>query len=561
MRLARHIIAALLLGASSLSAQRYVGPLHYPANPVPQAPGNVSLRIYGTPGTATCTYYVSAVFPQGETSATGPVSTTQCPNTLNASNYVSVIWQAQPGAIVYRVLKTNSAPATGTIQLGQTTSSFLSDTGQALTAWTKPNSYPPSDVGWAVKNGLFNLPLADTGGQLENVLSWGADKNGILDSSFAMQAAYNALPLTGGIIYFPPGTYLLSSTYVFTKPVILEGAGNSSLIKFTSTTGTVFSWQQGTDPTAGFGSGARDLKFIGPGHSTATTLFHVGGSTPQTGAVGNYFLNVTVSQNQDNTTGFGTCLTTDPSGWGFATTIVNPDFQYCDTGINFYGEKNVVWGGILASNVNSLIINPAADAHLNGVSMDSDTGPYIVNHAGTVTVTGSHFETNLAARSANGFIENGGFMTITGGIMLDDTGNTGTPPFITDVYNAGNGDAFYQSLFWVGTHCQGDITGNFLVTSTAASTGGGMRGYINVDANTGGTLGIFDWSKYEQLFVFNQALGPQTAYAYETDGITKTVSGAAPTGACVSGSEWTNKAGISGTTFYVCVASAWVDVK
>lgn len=348
----------------------------------------------------------------------------------------------------------------------------------------------------------------DKGGQVFNVKAYGAVGDGVTDDSAALTAAYNALPSTGGVIFFPAGIYKITSTYIFTKPVALKGTGNASIIKYTPTTGTFFWWQQGTNPTGGFGSGARDLKFIGPGHATATTLFHVGGTTAATGAVGNYYVNVTVSQNQDNTTGFGTCLQTDSSGWGFATTIVNPDFEFCDTGISFYGEKNIVWGGILASNVDSLIVNPAADVHINAVSMDSDTGAYVVNHGGDLMVTGSHFETNSVARSANGFIENGGRTTITGGIMLDDTGLTAQPPFITDVYNAANNDAFVQSLYWLGTSTQGDITGHPLISSSGATSGGGMRGYVDVTPNNTGMTGIFDGVKPEQLVVVPTGNGP-----------------------------------------------------
>lgn len=46
------------------------------------------------------------------------------------------------------------------------------------------------------------------------VTDFGADPTGSSDSTTAIQAAINALPVTGGFVYFPPGIYKISSTLV-----------------------------------------------------------------------------------------------------------------------------------------------------------------------------------------------------------------------------------------------------------------------------------------------------------------------------------------------------------
>jgi hypothetical protein len=70
-----------------------------------------------------------------------------------------------------------------------------------------------------------------------SVKDFGAVGNGIADDYVAIQAAINrATALGGGVVYFPPGTYLTSSVPVVTVPgVDIVGAGaTSSIIKQTS---------------------------------------------------------------------------------------------------------------------------------------------------------------------------------------------------------------------------------------------------------------------------------------------------------------------------------------
>lgn len=131
--------------------------LDFNPNPIPDQPGQVSSRVFGTPGTANCTYWVDAVYPQGESKPAGPARESQCPSVLSASDFVQVIWNPIAGALSYNVFKTASAPASGSILLGNTSQNFLDDTGQALSAWTKPASYPASAVRLSAKNGLLGI--------------------------------------------------------------------------------------------------------------------------------------------------------------------------------------------------------------------------------------------------------------------------------------------------------------------------------------------------------------------------------------------------------------------
>jgi hypothetical protein len=59
-----------------------------------------------------------------------------------------------------------------------------------------------------------------------NVVSYGADPTGASDSTSAIQNAVNALPATGGVVYLPAGTYLVSSTVTCTTvPAYFVGDG------------------------------------------------------------------------------------------------------------------------------------------------------------------------------------------------------------------------------------------------------------------------------------------------------------------------------------------------
>ncbi|MGH8245049.1 MAG: glycosyl hydrolase family 28-related protein, partial [Gammaproteobacteria bacterium] len=65
-----------------------------------------------------------------------------------------------------------------------------------------------------------------------NVRDYGARGNGVQDDTRAIQAAINAAPATGAIIYFPAGTYISNNFQVTNKNgLTFEGDGFTSVIK------------------------------------------------------------------------------------------------------------------------------------------------------------------------------------------------------------------------------------------------------------------------------------------------------------------------------------------
>lgn len=58
-----------------------------------------------------------------------------------------------------------------------------------------------------------------------NILNYGAAGNGSTDDTAAVTAAIAALPSTGGVLYFPPGTYKTSGGFTLQNPVTVLGMG------------------------------------------------------------------------------------------------------------------------------------------------------------------------------------------------------------------------------------------------------------------------------------------------------------------------------------------------
>jgi polygalacturonase len=89
-------------------------------------------------------------------------------------------------------------------------------------------------------NGTSNAAsFTVTGGNVTttaNVKDFGAVGNGVADDTAAIQAALTAVPVAGGTVFFPPGTYLTSSTLLTKSNTTILGSGPyASIIKAKST--------------------------------------------------------------------------------------------------------------------------------------------------------------------------------------------------------------------------------------------------------------------------------------------------------------------------------------
>jgi Pectate lyase superfamily protein len=114
-----------------------------------------------------------------------------------------------------------------------------------------------------VQNGISSrITLAAIGvGSTLNVLSYGADPTGVTDSGAAINNAINALPATGGTVFFPPGTYLSNIVPIVGRSnVSLMGAGWNSIIKSTAL------------PNGGTNAGQRQVDYTGCSNFSISNL-------------------------------------------------------------------------------------------------------------------------------------------------------------------------------------------------------------------------------------------------------------------------------------------------
>lgn len=113
-----------------------------------------------------------------------------------------------------------------------------------------------------------SVTINEVSGPVYNVLKYGAVADGVSDSSAAIQSAINACAVTGGIVYFPKGTYSIGSTILTltsVSNVMLEGQGRrSTVIKRTSGTANCINILSAS------GGGIRNLGIDGNNISSTT---------------------------------------------------------------------------------------------------------------------------------------------------------------------------------------------------------------------------------------------------------------------------------------------------
>lgn len=104
-------------------------------------------------------------------------------------------------------------------------------------------------------------PVADKAGQVYNVVAYGAAGDGVEDDTAEVQAAHTAATVSGGIVFFPTGTYKITSSTTFNSDVTAAFSNGAKLSIQTGVTFTlngpvdaglyqIFSWA-GTGTVAG----------------------------------------------------------------------------------------------------------------------------------------------------------------------------------------------------------------------------------------------------------------------------------------------------------------------
>lgn len=401
-----------------------------------------------------------------------------------------------------------------------------------------------------------SIHVIDNGGQVYNVKAYGATGNGTTDDTAAIQKAINAACVGGGVLYFPPGDFIVSSALnvcnVNGPGVSLEGAGAGvSTINFgNSISGGV---------TIGYSVPAYRafISNISINSSNASVTALTLGAGPSAGAEGFSARNIIVLAS-------GTALAFGANT--FATSIWssaiegNVEIQTPSTSgenISFYGDVFSHYSSTAAT----LTISPASGTLQTNFFGDSFDGVQVLVANAQAAFYGGHWEDTATSSSPYFLVAGNGTapteVTISGGTMNNDS-----------KYAAG-------AFFHVEAQAQLSVIGGFqpcnnIAFFTVINADAGSTAYLDdmQVPNCGGypahplALTGAGTLLQGQSFPINDGVAPAFGLPiYLTGGISFSSGSGAPSGACQSGSLYVNSAGASGSTLYACVSSAWTNVK
>lgn len=222
-------------------------------------------------------------------------------------------------------------------------------------------------------------------GAFTNVKQYGAQGNGTTDDTNAIQSALNS----GGTIYFPPGTYLISSGLTATDVNIVGAGSNTTTIKANITSGTALSLVNTSNATI------QNIAIQGTNTAYDTSNTSVGlliQGDSSTASLMTSAYNITISD-------FGTSLELGSYTW--LNKFYNCSFSASNLGINFAGgttdgEADSFYGCVISDNTNGAEITEGYyDLYFYGTSFDYNTN-YAFNNNGqntqAINFIGCHFE-------------------------------------------------------------------------------------------------------------------------------------------------------------------------
>jgi hypothetical protein len=321
---------------------------------------------------------------------------------------------------------------------------------------------------------------------------YGAAGNGVADDTVAIQAAINAAQSAGGgIVYFPPGTYLISSTLTVSADNIqIVGAGWGSQIKASGGITGYMLQVQGPGGAGNFRYGIKIADIYFNGNTIASlggiqlistyhadldhvrVRFCLGNSILLDGITGAFGAYTHIHENTITDGGAGIGILT--SGKHEYITITNSHFAWFNTAGGY---------GIQLANENNTISNCNFD--------ECDTGVYL-NFNQYNFITNCHFDRGITQ-----------FILMHGAQRCNVIGNTfqtfsGTgSKNILNVDNGSNQDNFIA--FNVVKASSGWT--NFVVESGGAGTPGNL--YLGNDTEG---LGI---TRVSGIFIRNTGYNPQ----------------------------------------------------
>ncbi|HEY4188329.1 MAG TPA: glycosyl hydrolase family 28-related protein [Polyangia bacterium] len=241
-----------------------------------------------------------------------------------------------------------------------------------------------------------------------SVKDFGAVGNGLADDTASCQAAINyASALGGGIVYFPPGTYLTSGALmVMTASVDLVGAGAVSIIKQSNATanGVSFAITGGVLP---------QNRVIGlqVAHSSSSTGAAIAAVVPSTGA---FFVDRVTVISSGITVGFKNGLAISGGATANIISVTNSYFSAFVTSAIPVSILTSASSIFIAGNY--ILGGSAGNSALAVTNIGSNTGTEVVGN----TIDGSQ-----ASATCNAATIQGGLRSISGNVMIGGSSSTG----------------------------------------------------------------------------------------------------------------------------------------
>lgn len=125
------------------------------------------------------------------------------------------------------------------------------------------------NTGFGTSGLSSNRSIVDSD-NFRNVRTWGAKGDGNTDDGIAIYRALLNLPASGGTLFFPPGTYKITSPILLpNKPVTIKGSGDSSVINVASASFAAFRIS-GLSVVTNYS--ITDLKVVGGGGGVAVPV-------------------------------------------------------------------------------------------------------------------------------------------------------------------------------------------------------------------------------------------------------------------------------------------------
>jgi len=429
----------------------------------------VALEVFANDGTA--------IVSSGGTTA--PAAGTVESWTLASSTLPAVSSSAFPPTQCYitdqandseKILVTNISGATATVTRG----------ADGTTPITHTSGFAVNQV--AVRASLQALQSPSW---LNVVTQFGADPAGVANSATAIQAAINALPASGGVVYIPAGTYKLTSALSISSNVTICGDGQpATTLSQTSTSANAI-----TVTGAGVVSNVqiRDLWITGPGSGTGIGISVVAGGTSNPveqliirnvtvqdmGSHGVYAL-IPIVSHFDNVVsqlngGRGFYVTGIP-GSGTEVTATSCAFNAC------YANDNALDGYYLQD---------LAYSALNGCASDSNATGYVIAGCEGLTLNSCGAESTTAKNSldgtsfkitkdssnnpSEGVVLNGCYSLLNNAVAYWVTGNSNTTTLNGVIENGPGGSATASIKTDTGT--MSTLTGYSVATGLALTSG------------------------------------------------------------------------------------------